>query len=242
MVKFIKKKIKVQRRLGILPKLTNKSPKNRLLTPGVHGKISQVYFAPFARRAYLTESSLMNLLNWQKMRYNYALAAHKIKRYLLKAKSLRTASKYSAFSNLLELRLDTYIRNCGYAKSMLEARQLITHGHIRVNSIYVNKPNIKYNYGDFICHAPNITAMSKLKKNMLWFLKIKLKRISYRIMKYNANRNASLKYEILLKAKHNSYVDHSALKIAPTALASQIIASPIQNKRINLAHSQVFKY
>jgi small subunit ribosomal protein S4 len=59
--------------------------------------------------------------------------------------------------NLMERRLQTLVMKKGLAKSMKEARQLIVHGHIMVNSIKITVPSylVKKDEETVIRYVPN---------------------------------------------------------------------------------------
>lgn len=54
------------------------------------------------------------------------------------------------FLRLLELRLATAVWRLGYAKTIFQARQLVTHQHICVNGKMVNIPSYLVRVGDVI--------------------------------------------------------------------------------------------
>ncbi len=54
------------------------------------------------------------------------------------------------FLRLLELRLQTAVWRLGYARTIFQARQLVTHGHITVNGKLVNIPSYQLRMGDVI--------------------------------------------------------------------------------------------
>jgi len=60
---------------------------------------------------------------------------------------------------LLERRLDTIVHRCGFATSRAQARQLVLHGHVRVNGKKVNIPSALVNVND------EITIKDKMKEN-----------------------------------------------------------------------------
>jgi small subunit ribosomal protein S4 len=60
----------------------------------------------------------------------------------------------------LELRLDNIVRRIGVATSIKTARQLVLHGHVKVNGRYVNIPSFACGAGDTIVLSP------KLKENV----------------------------------------------------------------------------
>jgi len=54
------------------------------------------------------------------------------------------------FLRLLELRLQTAVWRLGYARSIFQARQMVTHQHILVNGKLVNVPSYQLRVGDVI--------------------------------------------------------------------------------------------
>ena len=60
---------------------------------------------------------------------------------------------------LLERRLDTIVHRCGFASSRAQARQLVLHGHVRVNGKKVNIPSSLVNVND------EIAIKDKMKEN-----------------------------------------------------------------------------
>ena len=65
---------------------------------------------------------------------------------------------------LLETRLDNVIFRLGFASSRKEARQLVTHGHFRVNGRKVNIPSYTVKPGDTISVKPKSTNSPKFKE------------------------------------------------------------------------------
>ncbi|NIP72474.1 MAG: 30S ribosomal protein S4, partial [Gammaproteobacteria bacterium] len=60
---------------------------------------------------------------------------------------------------LLERRLDTVVRRAGLAASQAQARQLVLHGHVRVNGRKVNIPSYQVGVND------EIRLKDKMKEN-----------------------------------------------------------------------------
>lgn len=54
------------------------------------------------------------------------------------------------FLRLLELRLATLVWRLGYAKTIFQARQMVSHGHIMVNGKLVDIPSFQCKVGDVI--------------------------------------------------------------------------------------------
>jgi len=54
------------------------------------------------------------------------------------------------FLRLLELRLATVVWRLGHAKSIFQARQVVSHGHVTVNGSVVNIPSFQLKVGDVV--------------------------------------------------------------------------------------------
>jgi len=63
---------------------------------------------------------------------------------------------------LLETRLDNVVYRLGFANSRREARQLIRHGHFRVNDRKVNIPSAQVKSGDSINVADKSRKMTRI--------------------------------------------------------------------------------
>ena len=67
------------------------------------------------------------------------------------AKAQRMSGNTSLnFLRLLELRLSTAVWRLGYAKTVFQARQMVSHGHVSVNGRPVNIPSFQLKVGDVI--------------------------------------------------------------------------------------------
>lgn len=129
MSKYRKPRLKLVRKLGQLPALTNKTS-NKINTPGQHGQPKIKFLkklSPYGLR----------LLEKQKIRFNYNINERQLVRYIKQAKKA-SGSTGEILLTLLEMRLDNTIYRLGMAPSILAARQLISHGHILVNKQKVN--------------------------------------------------------------------------------------------------------
>jgi small subunit ribosomal protein S4 len=82
-----------------------------------------------------------HLLEKQRFRYTYGLLEKPFRNYVRKA----MARKGVAGENLLQMlesRLDNLVYRAGFAHTMREARQMVTHKHIMVNGKIVNVPSL----------------------------------------------------------------------------------------------------
>ncbi len=67
---------------------------------------------------------------------------------------------------LLEKRLDNVVRRLGFASSMAEARQHVSHGHIKVNGKKVNIPSFGVKVGDVIAVSDQLKAHAGVQKSI----------------------------------------------------------------------------
>ena len=145
MVRYTGPRLRIIRRLGLLPGFTKKSPNNRLKTPGQHGK--QIFAK--TKRSSLSDDYRERLFEKQKLRFNYGITEKQLLGYYKEAKK----KKGSTGINLLELiesRLDCIIYRLGFALTIPAARQIVNHGHITVNHQIVDIPSFLCTIGDLI--------------------------------------------------------------------------------------------
>lgn len=155
MVRYIGPRIRIIRRLGLLPGLTRKNVKNRTKTPGQHGKLMFTR----TKRSSLSDDYKIRLLEKQKLRFNYGVTEGQLIAYYKQAKK----GKGSTGTNLLQLleaRLDCVVYRLGFASTIPAARQLVNHGHILVNETLVTIPS-------FICKNDDLISVRKKEKSKL---------------------------------------------------------------------------
>jgi len=137
-------RVKILRRLGTqLPGLTPKDGDRRSYPPGEHG--------PGRRRRRKSEYR-ERLEEKQKVRFNYGLKEKQLRRYFERARQSKKATG-TALLELLERRLDSVVFRLGFARTIPAARQLVVHGHIRVNGAKVDRPGYEVESGDEIAVA-----------------------------------------------------------------------------------------
>jgi len=85
----------------------------------------------------------------QKVRNTYGIPESQFKRYYEMARSQRGATGENLLV-LLERRLDNIVYRSGFSTSRAEARQLIDHGHFRVNGRKTDIPSFLVKAGDVI--------------------------------------------------------------------------------------------
>jgi small subunit ribosomal protein S4 len=120
-----RKKFKIQRSLGIeLPGLGKPGAlEKRNYPPGQHGKLRSRKMSEFG--AQLREK--------QKLLFHYGLREEQLRRFVRKARSVSPSNWIDSLIGLLERRLDNVVFRLGFARSIAQARQLVSHGHILVN-------------------------------------------------------------------------------------------------------------
>jgi small subunit ribosomal protein S4 len=153
MARYLGPKIKIVRRLGLLPGLTRKNTKNRTKTPGQHGKV--VFLKK--TRSSLSDDYRLRLIEKQKLRFNYGLTEKQLVSYYRKAKSTK-GSTGSLLLEFLESRLDCIIYRLGFASTIPSARQIVSHGHILVNGKVVN-------IASFLCSSNDIITIKDREKS-----------------------------------------------------------------------------
>ncbi len=89
------------------------------------------------------------LLEKQKLREYYGLLERQFKRYVREA--LRSGENPGVvLVQNLERRLDNIVYRLGYGSTLRQARQIVSHGHIRVNDKKVDIPSLRLKPGDRI--------------------------------------------------------------------------------------------
>lgn len=134
-------KFKIDRRLGVNLWGRNKSPvaKGREGGPGQHGQ----------RRKKLTDYGTQ-LHAKQKIKGYYAnIGERQFRRYYQEAMR-RRGDNGEILIQLLERRLDAVVYRMKFAPTPFSARQLVSHGHIKVNGKRVTIPSFSVKDGDTI--------------------------------------------------------------------------------------------
>jgi small subunit ribosomal protein S4 len=111
----------------------------RNYAPGQHGQ---------RRRTKLSEYGLQ-LREKQKVKRTYGLHESQFRSLFQKASRSKGVTGAELLV-LLERRLDNVVYRMGFADSRVQARQLVRHGHIRVNSRKVNIPSFLVKQGDVV--------------------------------------------------------------------------------------------
>ncbi|MBI2599861.1 30S ribosomal protein S4 [Candidatus Daviesbacteria bacterium] len=125
------------------------------LPPGQHG-------AKMRRR---TSEYGLQLREKQKAKRFYGLLEKQFKGLVQKAGKVRGATGLTLLQ-YLETRLDNVVFRLGFAKSRAFARQLVSHGHIRVDHKKVSIPSYKVKVGQTIALSDQIRDNTQVQKSL----------------------------------------------------------------------------
>lgn len=131
MSRYIGPTWKVSRRHNYSISETGKELKKRPYAPGQHGK----------RRRKLSDYG-SQLAEKQKVRYTYGISEKQFIKTFLEAGKLSGVHGEN-FIKLLESRLDNVVYRLGLARTRQQARQLVNHGHIKVDGKKVDIPSYR---------------------------------------------------------------------------------------------------
>jgi small subunit ribosomal protein S4 len=147
MARYTGPMVKLSRREGVA--LTDKCQKyldRRPYPPGEHG------------RGRIRQSEyLLQLREKQKMRRFYGVLEKQFRRYYEKA-SRQPGITGENLLRMLEQRLDNVVYRLGFAATRRQARQLVGHGHFRVNGKKVDIPSYQVRPDDVITVKPGSSA------------------------------------------------------------------------------------
>ncbi len=139
MARYRGPKQRISRRYGAPVFGPHKVLEKRAYPPGQHGPRSRRKLTDYAR----------GLAEKQKLRYCYGLLERQFRRMFELAKA-RRGNTAETMLQLLETRLDNVAFHLGFALSRSQARQLVNHGHIKVNGRAVNIPSYNVKAGDVV--------------------------------------------------------------------------------------------
>ena len=95
----------------------------------------------------------MRLLEKQKLRAMYGVGERQFRGYFAKA-SRHKGVTGEELLRLLETRLDSVVLRLGFAQTMRQARQLVSHGHMLVDGKRINVPSAIVRPGQILEASP----------------------------------------------------------------------------------------
>ena len=196
-------KLKIIRRLGLLPGLTTKKSK-KTNRPGKDGNLN-----PDSNKK-LTEYGV-RLEEKQKLKYNYALTEKQLFRYVKEARRRKGVTGL-VLLQLLEMRLDNICYSLGFAKTIAQARQLVNHGHITINKKIINIPSFQCRVNDLIGVKEKISSKKLIEMNLQTnkksllpsHLKFENSRLEGTILDYCERKDIPLQLDELLVIEYYS--------------------------------------
>ena len=108
--------------------------------PGQHG--------PSQTRRKVSDYG-QQLIEKQKLRHTYGLLEKQFRRTFRKAQQMRGVTGDNLLC-LLETRLDSIAFRAGFGCTLMQARQLVNHGHLKVNGCRVDIASFRVRVGDVI--------------------------------------------------------------------------------------------
>lgn len=142
MARYTQPRTKLMRKIGLDLGLRTSSAKvaRRLsVLPGFHGRKGRRKLSDFGTQ----------LLEKQKVRIMYGVMEKQFSNYFVKAASNPKATG-AALLALLEQRLDNVVYRLGLAPTRAAARQLVTHGNVKVNNRKLSIPSYQVKIGDVV--------------------------------------------------------------------------------------------
>lgn len=124
----------------------------------VMDKLSAVKKGKAPRRAKLSEYAI-RLQEKQKAKFISGMMEVPFANLFTKA-TKATGQTGVQFIKYLETRLDNIVKRAGFATSLRLARQIVLHGHIKVNDKVVNVPSLQLKLGD------KVTLDARLANNV----------------------------------------------------------------------------
>jgi len=140
MARYKGPRVRISRRFGQPIFGPSKYLERRGYPPGVHG--------PKKARRKQSDYAI-GLAEKQKLRYQYGLLERQFRRIFENARKKRGVTGETLLQ-LLETRLDNVVYKIGFASTRPFARQLVGHGHIKVNGRKVSTPSFNVRPGDVI--------------------------------------------------------------------------------------------
>lgn len=132
-------KVRLSRRVGIA--LTPKAAKVMKRKKGGPGE------PRFRSRRRQMSDYGRQLLEKQRLRYQYNIPEKQLRNYFKKALS-KHGNTGDILIRMLETRLDACVLRAGLAKTIYAARQYVSHEHFQVNGVKVKSPGFQLKPGD----------------------------------------------------------------------------------------------
>ncbi len=117
------------------------------IPPGQHG----------AKRRRKQSERGKQLREKQKLRFMFGISEHKLKKYFQEA-IRRAGNTGTNLGEILESRLDNVVFRAGLAPTRASARQLVNHGHFKVNNAVLSIPSYQVRLNDVVSFADDASV------------------------------------------------------------------------------------
>ena len=156
MARYTGPRVRISRRFGIPIFGPSKYLERRNYGPGVHG--------PKGSRRKVTDYGL-GLIEKQKLRYYYGLMERQFRGVYERARSRRGVTGEQMLQ-ILETRLDNVVYHLGFGNTRAAARQMVNHGHVKVNGRKVSIPSYSLKVNDVIEAKDTTVSKQMATKSM----------------------------------------------------------------------------
>lgn len=152
-------RLRLQRRLGVqLSHLTRKRVRNKKRQNSLPGQHC------YSRKKIRRSEFRMRLEEKQKLKFNYSITETQLFRYVKEARRIK-GSTGLIILQLLEMRLDTIVFRLNFSPTIVAARQLVSHGHVKVNNQVITIPSFQCQPGDSIQIVENKSIRELIEQN-----------------------------------------------------------------------------
>lgn len=155
MARYTGPRVRISRRLGVPIFGNSKYLERRSYPPGMHG--------PKSRRKQTDYG--VGLIEKQKLRYYYGLQERQFRSIYERALRMRGVTGETMLQ-ILEGRLDNLVYQAGFALTRPAARQMVNHGHVKVNGRKVSIASFAVKVNDVIEVKDHPKAKTLAQKNL----------------------------------------------------------------------------
>lgn len=139
MARYTGPRLRISRRFGVPIFGPSKYLERKNYGPGVHGPKSRRKNTDYA----------LGLIEKQKLRYYYGLMERQFRGVYERALKRRGVTGETMLQ-ILETRLDNVVFHLGFGNTRAGARQMVAHGHVKVNGRKVNIPSYALKVNDVV--------------------------------------------------------------------------------------------
>jgi small subunit ribosomal protein S4 len=150
-------KVKLSRKIGVF--ITPKAGKYATKKPYPPGQ-----FGAQKRRAKQSDYG-KQLLEKQKLRLQYNVSESQMQNYFHTA-TRKTGNTADILVQLLEIRLDSFLYRSGFARSLYQAKQFISHGHILINGKKVDISSFQVKVNDVLTIKEKSRKLQDIQDNI----------------------------------------------------------------------------